>query len=76
MIAEHLPEGVAIAVIDFITGPLLDNPARLGRPLRNELVGLHAARRGTFRIVYRIDDERGEVEVRLVDHRRDVYRPR
>ena len=73
-IAEELPESVAAAVIAFITGSLLDNPQRVGRELRNELAGIHSARRGTFRILYRIDEEQREVTVLQMDHRRDVYR--
>lgn len=75
-IAEALPENVAAAVIEFMTGPLLRDPHRVGRPLQRELVGLHAARRGTFRIVYRIDDSSRLIEVLDVAHRRDVYRSR
>ena len=52
-IAESLPEPVAAAVIDFITGSLLKNPRRVGRELRNELAGIHSARRGSYRVVYR-----------------------
>ena len=63
------------AGIDFITGPLLDNPRSVGTPLRDELEGVWSARRGTYRILYRIDDERREVVVLRVAHRRDVYRP-
>jgi mRNA-degrading endonuclease RelE of RelBE toxin-antitoxin system len=33
-----------------------------------------SARRGTYRIIYRIDDESRTVTVADVDHRRDVYR--
>ncbi len=73
-ISEELPESVAAAVIDFITGSLLENPQRVGRELRNELAGIHSARRGTFRILYRINEEQREVTVLRVDHRRDVYR--
>ena len=73
-IGEELPESVAAAVIDFITGSLLDNPQRVGHGLRNELAGIHSARRGTFRILYRIDEEKRAVTVLQVDHRRDVYR--
>jgi len=75
-IAEQLPEAVAIAVIEFLTGPLLEQPHRIGTPLRRELAGLHSARRGTFRIHYRIDDEGRAVTVVRVEHRSDVYRPR
>ena len=73
-IAGDLPEAVAGAVIDFITGPLLLEPKRIGRELRNELVGIHSARRGTYRILYRINDDERTVTVIRIDHRRDVYR--
>ncbi len=73
-IAEVLSEAVAAAVVEFITGALLENPHRVGRPLRNELRGNHAARRGTFRIIYRIRVDEGVVEVIDVGHRADAYR--
>jgi len=72
---ESLPEAVAFAVIDLITGPLLDNPRRIGAPLRDELAGVWSARRGTYRVLYRIDDDKREVIVLRIGHRRDVYRP-
>jgi mRNA-degrading endonuclease RelE of RelBE toxin-antitoxin system len=70
-----LPEAVAAAVLDFCAGPLADNPHRVGKPLTGPLVGQHGARRGTYRIVYVIDDSR-TVEVLDVAHRADVYRRR
>ena len=73
-IAEQLPETVAAAVIELITGALLDNPRRVGVALRNELEGLWSARRGTYRSLYRIDDVRREVVILRVAHRRDAYR--
>lgn len=73
-IAEHLPEAVSAAVIDFITGPLVQNPQRVGRQLRNELAGIHSARRGTYRILYQIDETARSVTILRVDHRGDVYR--
>jgi mRNA interferase RelE/StbE len=66
IIAEELPEAVAAAVVDFVTGPLLENPRRVGVGLRRELEGIHAARRGTFRILYRIDDSAHVVTVLAV----------
>lgn len=74
-IRETLPEAVAFAVIDFITGALLDNPKRVGAPLRGELEGVWSARRGTYRVLYRVDDESREVIVLRVGHPRDLYRP-
>ena len=76
VISETLPEAVAFAVIDFITGPLLQNPRRVGAPLRGELEGILSARRGTYRVLYRVDEQNREVIVLRIGHRRDIYRPR
>jgi mRNA interferase RelE/StbE len=69
----RLPEKVAAAIVEFITGALCDNPRRVGHPLQRELAGLWSARRGTYRVIYEIDDERRRVTVLRVDHRSHVY---
>jgi mRNA interferase RelE/StbE len=74
-ITDTLPEPVAAAVIDFLTTALLDNPHRVGKPLRDDLAGIWSARRGTYRVLYRTRDEPPEVVVLRVEHRRDAYRP-
>ena len=73
-IKRGLPEAVATAVIKFATGALITEPARVGKPLRADLAGIYSARRGTYRVLYRINDSRREVVVLRIDHRRDVYR--
>ena len=73
-LAEVLPEGVAMAAHEFIVGPLLDNPHRVGKRLRPPLEDRHTARRGTYRVIYRIDDVQRSVTVVDVAHRRDAYR--
>jgi mRNA interferase RelE/StbE len=75
-LAEELPEAVASAALEFITGALLDNPHRVGRRLSPPLNDRHSARRGTYRVLYRIDDRSHTVTVLLVTHRRDAYRRR
>ena len=70
---QRLPEKVAAAVIEFVYGPLAQNPHRVGKPLRFELEGLHSARRGDFRLLYRITDK---VTIVAVEHRSDAYRRR
>lgn len=72
-LAEHLPLGVAAAVWEFISGPLADNPRRLGKPLSGRLAGYHSARRGSYRIVYEIDEDRQVISLVRIDHRRSVY---
>lgn len=72
----RLPEKAAAAVVEFMLGPLLEDPNRVGRALRGELEGLWAARRGPYRVVYEIDRAAREIRVLRMDHRSDVYRPR
>ncbi len=72
----RLPEAVAAAIVEFVVGPLADNPRRVGPPLQRDLAGLWAARRGPYRIVYEIDDTKRVVAVIRIEHRADVYRPR
>lgn len=69
-LAEVLPEAVAMASHEFIVGPLLSNPDRMGKRLRPRLEDRHSARRGTYRLIYRIDDEQQTVTVVNVAHRR------
>ncbi len=66
-----LPEKVGTAVIEFIYGPLATNSHRVGKPLRFELEGLLSARRGDFRIIYRISDV---VTIVAIEPRADAYR--
>lgn len=73
-LAEELPGPVAAAAWEFICGDLAEQPWRVGKPLRYELEGLHSARRGAYRILYRIRPEIRVVEILRIAHRGDVYR--
>lgn len=73
-LAELLPEKVASAAYEFITGPLLDDPHRVGKPLDPPMAPAWTARRGTYRILYLLDDDRRVVEVTAVRHRSGAYR--
>ncbi len=72
-VAERLPEVVAAAVLEFCSGPLAHSPRRVGKPLFGPLQGCDGARRGTYRVVYRINDEERLVLVLDVAHQRDIY---
>jgi mRNA interferase RelE/StbE len=73
---DRLPEKIAAAVVEFMLGPLVDNPRSVGHPLQRELDGSWSARRGNYRIVYELDQQRQTIIVLRIDHRADVYRPR
>jgi mRNA interferase RelE/StbE len=74
-LTDALPEAVAFAAFEFIQGPLLDSPQRVGKRLRPPLDDdRHSARRGMYRVVYRIDDDRHRITVVGVYPRSDAYR--
>jgi mRNA interferase RelE/StbE len=72
----RLPEKAGTAVVEFLYGSLAASPHRVGKPLKLGLAGLHSARRGDYRVIYRIDDDQHRVNVVAIEHRSDVYRPR
>lgn len=73
-LAERLPEPVAFAAYEFIVGPLLARAQRVGKRLQPPLEDQHSARRGTYRVIYRIDEQRHQATVVAVTHRADAYR--
>lgn len=76
-ITSRLPPDVAVAAVDFITGPLIGNPKRVGKPLHPPLDGAWSARfMRDWRVLYEIDEEKHEVLVVDIRHRADAYRRR
>jgi mRNA interferase RelE/StbE len=73
---NQLPEKVRDAALQAIRGPIAESPRRAGKPLVGELFGLYSARRGDYRVIYEVDDDRKVVVVHRIQHRRVVYRPR
>jgi mRNA-degrading endonuclease RelE of RelBE toxin-antitoxin system len=65
---------VAVAAWEFVSGPLVENPRVVGTPLRAPFAGLFRARRGQYRVRYRIDEDQHTVVVLTIEHRRDAYR--
>ena len=75
-LSERLPFPVAEAAVEFITGRLLANPHRVGKPLGEELTGIYSARLGReWRVLYEIDESRRVVTVLDIRHRSTAYRP-
>lgn len=71
---SRLPGRVVRAIIEFISGPLAENPLRLSKPLRNALEGLCSARRGDYRVLLRVYEERRIIVIIDIDHRAHIYR--
>ncbi|HEY1739088.1 MAG TPA: type II toxin-antitoxin system RelE/ParE family toxin [Acidimicrobiia bacterium] len=72
----RLPSSAATAIVEFMVGPLDEDPYRVGKALQRELGAYHSARRGAYRAVYRIAEGDGTVRVVRIEHRADVYRNR
>ena len=70
----ELPEKVATAVWAFVMGDLRRNPERVGKQLKAPLYPLYSARRGEYRVIYRIVDDILVIEIITIAHRRDSYR--
>jgi len=64
---------VAAAVLETF-GSLSTEPRRVGKPLHFELEGFWSARRGPFRVVYRVEEDQRLVVVIAIDHRAHIYR--
>lgn len=75
-LSERLPESVAAAAVEFITGALPASPRRVGHELLRDLAGTWSARRGAYRVLYELNDETRTVRVLFVEHRATVYRRR
>ncbi|MDA8183756.1 MAG: type II toxin-antitoxin system RelE/ParE family toxin [Actinomycetota bacterium] len=73
---QELPLPVALAVWEFCSGPLREDPRRVGKPLGGELAGYFSARRGAYRVIFRLVDEDAVIHVVRIEHRADVYRRR
>ncbi len=71
---NQLGLAASAAALEFIFGPLAQNPRRVGKELRSPLTGQWSARRGDYRIIYLISEDTITVTVVTVAHRRDAYR--
>jgi mRNA interferase RelE/StbE len=71
---HQLPEKIATACVEFMFGPLADEPYRLGKALSGRLEGLRSARRGSYRVIYRVSENTRSIEVVHIDKRSTVYR--
>ena len=73
-IRENLPLEVALAAMETIDGSIAANPYRAGKPLDEPFDGYHSARRGTYRVSYRIDEAKPQVKIPSIRPRREAYR--
>lgn len=72
-LTEELPFKVAAAAWELIDGDLRDVPCRVGKPLYGQFRGQWVARRSTYRIRHRIDEDKHAIVVQDIAGRADAY---
>lgn len=70
----RLPHKVATAIVEFVTATLPGNPERVSMPLRFDLAGWRVARRGDYRVTFRLIDDDRVLYVGRIEHRAHAYR--
>ncbi|CAL9553014.1 Toxin RelG [Nocardiopsis dassonvillei] len=73
-LTKGLPFKVASAVWELVDGGLKLEPRRAGKPLNPPFAGRRVARRSSYRVRYRIDEEARTVVILVVQGRTDAYR--
>ncbi len=68
---RHLHPGVKQAIREAIRGLSADPLG--GHPLTLELAGFRSLRVSRYRVIYRLDETGGVVEIHLVGPRKDIY---
>ncbi|MFD6951535.1 hypothetical protein A6A08_12045 [Nocardiopsis sp. TSRI0078] len=72
-LTDELPLKIASAVWELVNGDLLDEPRKIGKPLNPPFSGRWVARRSSYRVRYRIDEDAHRVTVLDVQGRSDAY---
>lgn len=71
---RDLDKEVAKKIIDRVTAYLVQDPLKLGKPLKENLAGLFRYRFGDYRVMYVVDIPDQEITILKVRHRKDIYR--
>ncbi|MEE6140837.1 type II toxin-antitoxin system RelE/ParE family toxin [Mycobacterium sp. 050128] len=71
---ERLPHKVAAAIAEFITVALPADPLPMSKPLRFQFEGWRVARRGDYRVTFRVLSDDNVLYVGRIEHRAHVYR--
>jgi mRNA interferase RelE/StbE len=71
---ERLPHKVAAAIAEFVTVTLPTDPYRMSKPLRFQFEGWRVARRGEYRVTFRLLGDDSVLYVGRIEHRAHAYR--
>jgi mRNA interferase RelE/StbE len=71
---KKLPKQTAKSIIERVEAYLIKDPVSLGKPLKGIFNGLYRYRYGDYRIIYAIDEDKAQIMILSIGHRKDVYR--
>ncbi len=71
---DRLPLKIASAIAEFVTETLPRNPYRMSKPLRFEFEGWRVARRGDYRVTFRLIEDDQVLCIGRIEHRAHTYR--
>lgn len=71
---EKLDKPIAKRIKDKVKIHLLQDPAKLGTPLKGHLKGIYRYRVGVYRVIYVIDRAEQQMRIMGINHRKTVYK--
>ncbi len=71
---KKLDRTTAKKIVAKVKNYLIQDPAKLGLPLKGTLKGLYRYRIGDYRIIYVIDQAEKKIIILNVNHRKKIYK--
>lgn len=71
---KKLDRTIAKKIVAKVKNYLIQDPAKLGTPLKGNLKGLYRYRIGEYRVIYVIDQAEKKIIILNVNHRRKIYK--
>ena len=71
---DKLDKAIAKRIKDKVKMHLVQDPDKLGTPLKGHLKGMHRYRVGSYRVIYIIDRAEQQIRIMGINHRKTVYR--
>lgn len=71
---KTLDKQTAAKIVERVKNYLVQNPEKIGKPLKGIFKGLFRYRLGDYRILYAIDKPENQIIVLYIDHRKDIYK--
>lgn len=71
---KKLDKDHSFRIVGKIKNYLAKDPVSFGKPLKGMFKGMYRYRFGNYRIIYVINNQKKEISIMTVDHRKKVYK--